>query len=252
MTVSLFAEAVWRLALTAIAIATLATAVVQLLKDLLPVRRWFQRFFLRKWFRDRSVTKSVAPTSAPTKSTAASPVPFEDAERELIRLATGGDYNAFYDLEPAQLCGQMNSAAQAALAYPNRHSALLRFLAPEAKEEDIEIVTGTTDSGAATNLTVAAGQPDDGNAPMDARNRLAHHLQRSIDALQISMSFQWKFVVQILVYIICLGASLVIVYLVNPPARYSLIEVLTITIVAGFLSPVISDLVAVINRLRRP
>jgi hypothetical protein len=87
---------------------------------------------------------------------------------------------------------------------------------------------------------------------MDARNRLAHHLQRSIDALQISMSFQWKFIVQILVYIICLGASLVIDYLVNPPARYSLIEVLTITIVAGFLSPVISDLVAVINRLRRP
>jgi hypothetical protein len=194
------------------------------------------------------VTRSVAPT----KSAVAPPIPFEDAERELIRLATGGDYNAFYDLEPAQLCGQMNSAAQAALAYPNRHSALLRFLAPEAKEEDIEIVTGTTDSGAATNVAIPAGQPDDGNAPMDARNRLAHHLQRSIDALQISMSFQWKFIVQILVYIICLGASFAIVYLVNPPARYSLTEVLTITIVAGFLSPVISDLVAVINRLRRP
>jgi hypothetical protein len=242
MTVSHVAEAVWRLALIALAIATTATAVVQLLKDLLPVRRWFQRSFLNTWFWKRLEERSIAMPAAD----------FKDAEADLIHLATGGDYNAFYDLETAQLCGQMNSAAQAALAYPNRHPNLLRYLAPEADFKDIDIVTATADPDSAKNPDVPVGQPEGGNALLDARNRLAHHLQRSIDALQISMSFRWKLIVQILVYCVCLGASFTSVYAVNSSAQYNFVEALTIGIVAGFLSPVFSDLAAVINRLRKP
>ncbi len=243
MTVSPVADAVWPLALLAFAIAVTATAVVQLLKDLLPVRRWFQRSFLNTWFRKRLDQRSIAMPAAD----------FKNAEADLIRLATGGDYNAFYDLETAQLCGQMSSAAQAALAYPNRHPGLLRYLAPEADAKDIAIVTATTpDSVSAKNPDVPADQPQGENALLDARNRLAHHLQRSIDALQISMSFRWKLIVQILVYFICLGASFTSVYVANPSARCNFVEAFTIGIVAGFLSPAISDLVAVINRLRRP
>ena len=65
------------------------------------------------------------------------------------------------------------------------------------------------------------------------------------------MSFRWKLIVQILVYFICLGASFASVYAANPSPRYNFVEALAIGIVAGFLSPVISDLVAVINRLRK-
>src|SRR5439155_23190931 len=113
-------QVVWSLASAALSIAAIATALVQLLKDLLPIRRRFQRRFLASWFSERlSARKAIAEEQLLA------------AEDDLIHLSTGGDKSAFYDLDPPQLCGQMNSAAQMAIAYPDRHPALLRFLAPE-------------------------------------------------------------------------------------------------------------------------
>lgn len=222
-------QVVWPLASAAFAIATIATAVVQLIKDLFPIRRKFQRRFLARRFSRRLSARSKTVT----------PDQLIEAESDLVRLATGGDREAFYDLEPAQLCGQMNSAAQIALAYPNLHPALLRFLAPEAVEGDIEIVT--------------AGKKDDSdvNALLDARNRVTHHLQRSIDALQISMSFRWKFYLQVVIYVICVFLAFVTLFAVKQ-GKYTIAEAVAVAIVAGFLSPVISDVAAVVNRWRKP
>ena len=61
-----------------------------------------------------------------------------------------------------------------------------------------------------------------------------------------------KFNLQILIYAICLVASFVCVVAIKPSGRYNLVETLVIAVVAGFLSPAISDLVAVINRWRKP
>src|ERR1700731_780688 len=102
-------QVVWPLASTALAIATVATAIVQLFKDLLPIRRGFQRRFLASWFSERLAARSKALAHEQRIQ----------AEADLIHLATGGDRSAFYDLEPPQLCGQMNSAAQIALTYPD-------------------------------------------------------------------------------------------------------------------------------------
>jgi hypothetical protein len=232
-------EVLWPLSVATIAIAFIATAFVQLLKELLPVRRWFQRSYLKGWFMERlkEGQKQIAS--------------FEDAEDDLIRLATGGDRQAFYNLETAQLCGQMNSAAQIALAYPARHPDLLRFLAPEAKEDDLDRVVKTTSMPARRDM-VAPDQQADMNELLDARNRVTHHLQRSIDALQISMSFRWKLYVQLMVYAVCLVTSLVVIELIKGPGHYDVLEIIGLAVVAGFLSPVISDLAGVIERLRRP
>jgi hypothetical protein len=173
----------------------------------------------------------------------------EPAERDLIHLATGGDRNAFYDLETAQLCGQMNSAAQIALAYPDRHPDLLRFLAPEAEESDMERVSQTTSFPAQANATAQAQA--DMNELLDARNRVTHNLQRTIDALQISMSFRWKLYLQLTVYTICLILSLVTILTTKGPTRFSWLEILLMAVVAGYLSPVISDFAGVIERLRK-
>src|SRR5262249_26518108 len=124
-------EVIWPLTVATFAIAFIATAFVQLLKELIPIRRWFQRSYLRNWFMERPKQgQKQIPSS-------------DEAENDLVRLATGGDLQAFYNLETPQLCGQMNSAAQIALAYPDRHPDLLRFLAPEAKEDDLGRVVKT-------------------------------------------------------------------------------------------------------------
>src|SRR5216683_585835 len=191
-------QIVWSLASAALSIAAIATALVQLLKDLLPIRRRFQRRFLASWFSERLSARKAIEHEQLLK-----------AETDLIRLATGGDRSAFYDLEPAQLCGQINSAAQMALAYPDRHPALLRFLAPEADETDIQTIVEQT------RLTQEQKQTENIDPLLDARNRVTHHLQRSIDALQIAMTFRWKFYVQIVIYAICFILAFVCLFAVK-------------------------------------
>lgn len=227
-------QVVWPLASLAFAIATIATAVVQLLKDLLPIRRQFQRRFLASWFSKRlSARKAIGHQQ------------LLEAETELIRLATGGDKSAFYDLEPAQLCGQINSAAQMALAYPDRHPALIRFLAPEADEGDIQSIVEHA------RLTPEQKRTENIDPILDARNRVTHHLQRSIDALQIAMTFRWKFCLQIVIYAVCFILAFVCLFAVKR-GPYTVAEAIAVAVVAGFLSPVISDFAATVNRWRKP
>ncbi|PYI93626.1 MAG: hypothetical protein DME97_05050 [Verrucomicrobia bacterium] len=218
----------WPLALAVIATAATATAVVQLLKDLLPIRRQFQRSFLASWFSQRLAGKSKTVTHEQ----------LIDAETDLIHLATGGDQSAFYNLEAAQLCGQMNSAAQIAMAYPNLHPTLLRFLAPEADEGDLD--------------KIVAGEKADSdvNALLDARNRVTHHLQRSIDALQIAMGFRWKFYLQSVSYVVCFVLAFFCLSAVKQ-GGYTVAETIAVAICAGFLSPVISDFAGAVNRWQK-
>jgi hypothetical protein len=219
-----------------LAISTIATAFVQLLKDLLPVRRKFQRRFLAKWFSERLSAAEREKLTAHEK--------LLEAEEDLIHLATGGDRDAFYDLEPAQLCGQMNSAAQIAVAYPDRHPALICFLAPEANDDDIDVIVKSAGADAEQNT------PENVNKVLDARNRVTHHLQRSIDALQIAMSFQWKFYVQAVVYVICFAAAFVSLFAVKR-GGYTVAEAIAVAVVAGFASPIISDIAVAIYRWGR-
>jgi len=230
-----FPQIVWPLATITVAISTVATALVQLLKDLLPIRRHFQRRFLAAWFSERL---SAGSKKIEDKQ-------FKDAEADLIHLATGGDRSAFYDLEPPQLCGQINSAAQITLAYPDRHPGLLRFLAPEADETDIQTIVQHA------QLTPEQKQSASVDPVLDARNRVTYHLQRSIDALQIAMTFRWKFCLQIVIYAICFVLAFVCLFAVKR-GQDTVAEAIAVAIVAGFLSPVISDFAATINRWTKP
>ncbi len=222
-------QVIWPLASAVLAIATIATALVQLLKDLLPIRRRFQRRFLGSWFSERLAEKKKAVAHEELM----------EAETDLIHLATGGDRSAFYDLDPPQLCGQMNSAAQIALAYPDRHPTLLRFLAPEADDEDLK--------------KIVAGQKEGSDVDdelLNASNRVTHHLQRSIDALQISMGFRWKFYLQTVIYLVCFVLAFLCLFAVKS-GGYTFLEAIAVAICAGFLSPVISDFAAAVYRWRR-
>ena len=132
-----------------------------------------------------------------------------------------------------------------AIAYPDRHPALLQFLAPEADERDIDTIV--------QHARLPQEQKQTGNIDpvLDARNRVTHHLQRSIDALQIAMTFRWKFYVQIVIYAICFVLAFVCLFAVKW-GPYTVAEAIAVAVVAGFLSPVISDFAATVNRWRKP
>src|SRR5882672_6362607 len=129
------------------AIGVLSMAIIQAVKDTSPMRHAFQKRFLREWLLRRAGkrfdSKGIRGFRDPFKraeTIAATVSEVKSAEKDLIRLATGGDTAAFYDLAIEQMCGQMNAAAQIVLEYPQSHSALLQLLAAQARPEDVTLV----------------------------------------------------------------------------------------------------------------
>jgi len=223
------------------AVGVLSMAIIQAVKDTTPIRSAFQKRFLREWLRRRSVlrfsSKGISGLRQPPAERNLSEV-----ERDLIRLATGGDDAAFYDLPVEQMCGQISAASQLVLEYPRRHEPLFRLLAAQARKEDVDALLSPPP--AETDPTVSDYR--------DARNRVTHHIQRSIDALQIALTFRWKFYLQLLSFgTSFLIAALGIFMISDESAMAKIITAGIVGVVAGFVAPIARDLVAALQQLRK-
>ncbi|MFZ3245828.1 MAG: hypothetical protein WA185_12205, partial [Candidatus Acidiferrales bacterium] len=176
-------------------IGALSMALVQTAKNMLPLRRWFQRFHVENWLAKRvNAARITAPEA----------VDLPQAKTDLIHLATAGDERAFYSLPIDQLCGQINAATQVILDYPARHWDLLRCLASQSKPADLAAINPpdpTIQSARKALLRKPAIQltdpeHDQVDELVGARNRVSHQIQRAVDSLQISIGFRWKFWMQ--------------------------------------------------------
>jgi hypothetical protein len=216
-----------------VAVGVLVMAIIQTLKDLLPIRRIFQRRFLRTWLATQARGAPVSPLAA---------------EADLVRLATAGDSNSFFDLPIEQLCGQMNAGMQLALDYPKKHEELLRLMAASAEASDIDRVVESweADSPRLDDLT-----PPEKDALIQARARVAHATQRAIDGLQIAAGNRWKLLLQIaafsLSFLITTFAAL------SGAAAWPAASAVLYGLLGGFLAPVARDLLASLQQVpRRP
>ena len=78
-----FVKLLWPLATVLAGVSVASMAVLQVIKDLLPVRRWFQEWWIEAWFRDRAEKTNRDSVKA---------------IQDLLSLVTGGERRAFYDL----------------------------------------------------------------------------------------------------------------------------------------------------------
>lgn len=245
-----FADAVQRHAipfLTAMAaVGVLTMALIQTIKDLLPVRRWFQRDYVRKWLAFRGAE------AAGRHATGDVDVPA--AERDLVRLATNGDVHCFYDLPIEQLCGQLNAAATLVLDYPKRHRDLLLCLASLSDARDLRAVVDAAEQTQADLQALQREDPRTFQALVDARARLMAQVQRSIDGLQIAAGYRWKLYLQLAAF----SFSYIITMIAVAASRADTANVvqgalaaLPIGIVGGFLAPIARDLVTMLTPVRR-
>ncbi len=219
------------------AIGVLTMAIIQTLKDMFPTRDWFQEWRLKAWLREKAAVAANIGAVTPNADT---------AEQDLIRLATAGDRGAFYDLSIEQMCGQMNAAAQIILEYPGDHKDLLGCLASLAKKEDIEELLEVR-SGTMPGMRT---QPQ-----VDARTRVIHHVQRSIDGFQISTGFRWKWLLQVVSFAVSFVLIFAGLSLYERSGSSSQIALNTpwfvlIGLIGGFLAPVARDLVVALQKLR--
>jgi hypothetical protein len=221
------------------AVGVLTMAFLQTIKDVLPVRRWFQAWWVTRWLERQA-------------RTAGSGVSVERAEDDLVRLATSGDRNALYDLPIEQVTGQMNAAAQIVLDYPWECEHLLRCLAAQANDADLRRLLAARPPASGPRPALSL---EEKSALVDARNRVTHQVQRALDGLQIAAGFRWKLCFQsasivlsgLLVWI---GLVLFVREPIDVFVRHLPLYAL-IAIVGGFVAPVARDLVAALQQLRK-
>src|SRR5260370_7762300 len=85
------------------AVGVISMAFLQTIKDVLPVRRWFQAWWVGGWLTEQAAGTPALATGA---------VNVAAAQTDLVRLATSGDRAAPYAPPTHQLTPPMNAAPQ--------------------------------------------------------------------------------------------------------------------------------------------
>ena len=234
------------------AIGGLSSAIVDVIKGLTAVRMGFNRRFLLSWFNRRMdpTTEAkqkpiyglrlVRPQNTGDSGTVR---PTESAYAQAVELATGGHERALLDLQTEQLCGQLTAAAQIAIEYPRLHPELFAVLSEGADDEDRRRVL---------DGKPPASDPAAREAYLEARVRVQHHVQRSLDALHILLAARWRWLIQLFIFVLCGLVTALLLYRVRGSVTFwqGAASYLVMSVVAGFLAPVAHDLVAAIRKWR--
>jgi hypothetical protein len=234
---ALGSEQTWIVASAMLIASTISMAILQIVKEISPLRRYVQRLWVDAWLKN-GMQGTVANHQASDAQAADAEEVWAKLKRDVEELTTGGNKNALYELPPDDMISQFNAAS--VIVLDERHEDFLRVLARGAQPADIETVLG--------------GQPGTGlTTPyFDARNRCARRIQRNLEGLRISMSYRWRRAMQGTALLLTVLLVEIALCLRGPMDRYTLLWGAILGLVGGYLAPIMRDLVAALQRLREP
>lgn len=235
----------WQVVGAIAAAGTIAMAILQVVKELTPLRRYFQRWWIKSWIAARVDEFNRRRQSKGVDSTALTEATAEKTEMLLVELSTGGDDRAFYELPIEQMVAQMNAAVQITLDYPKRYYDLLVIVSEGAALDDVATVITSSPTG-----TRAKKAPPSQHY-LEARTRVSHRIQRNLDAIQISLGNRWQFCMQLTALLLSTLMLEAAVLSVAGTTIGTVVIALLIGIVGGYLAPVTRDLVAALQTLRK-
>ena len=231
-------------AVTLAGVGVLVMAIIQLLKDLLPTRRWCQRAWFRRYMKRAASEAAIA---ARDNSRASSMLADHGGLlRDLVSLAAAGDADALFGLPIEKLTGQLNAAAQSILDNPSEHEGLFRIFTKDARDEDVNLVLRAAQGELSSDSAAT-------KAVVEARSRLFNHIQRVLDAIQISMGDRWTRMLKWVSFVLGFVVILTTVHAFVPGAIQGVrgwIIWLLLSALGGFVAPVARDLVAALQNIR--
>ena len=235
----------WQVVGAIAAAGTVAMAILQVVKELTPLRRYFQRWWIRGWIAARVDEFNRRRQSKGVDSTTLTAATAGKTEMLLVELSTGGDDRAFYELPIEQMIAQMNAAVQITLDYPKRYYDLLVIVSEGADPDDVAIVITSSPTG----TRAKKAQPS--QHYLEARTRVSHRIQRNLDAIQISLGNRWQFCMQFTALVLSTLMLEAAVLSVAGATIGTVVIALLIGMVGGYLAPVTRDLVAALQTLRK-
>lgn len=230
------------------AVGGLSAALVKALEDLSWIKSSINRNFLKAWFaerlrgnlftlqrREHRILGLRAPAIAPPEHSRNKPR--GDAWSQAIELCAAGQERALTELDTAQICGQLNSAAQIVFQFPAQYRSLFEVFAAGAPAEDV--------------AAIMAEHPAEKNADhQNARTRISHYLQRSVDALHILLDARWKWWRHLAGFLF--SAGIVLVVMISKSTDHGnpglfVFHLVVAALVGGFLAPVARGVVTAIQ-----
>lgn len=251
----------WQFLGAIITFSFLTMAVLQLVNDLSPVRRVYQRIRLYRWIAGRAAQFERAKGGR-----ALPPANADDALALLISNATGGHSRALFALPTPQLVAQMNAAAQIALENAEPCFPLLAVLsqpgemnqgapalaAIAAHLDDLVIVLEGPPPPLGPDISPDAKMRYDEKSKqyLEARNRLVHRIQRNLDSIQIALGYDSTVANQLLAVTVALLLAFLVI--TNRSDEVSDLLYFVLAMSAGALAPVLSDILTSFRRSTRP
>jgi hypothetical protein len=250
------------------AIGSVSMALIQAIKNETPIRNWFQQFKLRQWllaslledFTDgrfrRFSNRLKRRFGGNQEIRRVQEQHLRNIEQELILLATSGDRDAFYDLQIEDMCDQIRKVVSVILDYPKLHEDLLVCMARGASQEDIDRILGRGRFATLGSLTQSSEtEKETLRNYVAAKNRILLQIRCSVDAIQTSIGFRWKFWLQSASMVLSAVLGAVSIYLgalgaiSSAAGKMSTFESsILVGFLAGFLAPIARDLVATIEQ----
>jgi hypothetical protein len=229
-----------------VVIGLLSMVVIQMAKDFSPVRRWFQRPWIKKWIKHRLPPGQVA---NPPQAEVQKVWSVEDVEERLLLGAGEVRGRYLYNLPVEQLCGQINVALQAALENPKENEGLIRVFARTASDNDLKVFLSPRPSLVVRD-DMSVEERKEIEEYAQARNHVAHHVERAVDGLQIAMGSRWKLLLQSTSIGLCLFFAWLGIGMGWTSTHHgaAVKDILAIGLVAGYLAPVARDILARIQQ----
>jgi hypothetical protein len=257
----------WAVLGFAVGIGVASAAAIQLAKQLFRVRSRFQRRWVMDWIGERCAieplwadwlerhraierTLSAPPDAAPVLASALAASQRKLAAEELQEALLGGRTKRalrdVFDLPIEQLCAQISSAADLAIAEPDRNAELLLGLMGPTGLKDIDSLAPPRRivDGRIERIEPARSKKADAYPPV------AQGVRTGIDVMQISVGQRWRRGVQSSAVLISgiLGVIGVFFARVTWPTRG--LFILAALVFGGFFAWLVRDLTAIIERIR--
>jgi len=257
-----FVDFILNYAITLAAIGGLSMALIEALKSIFSWRDRWHRWKVCDWIQGMTIPVNIfAKLNIPSESDEAAF--HHTVYTQLILLTTGqnvptgemgkgiellpwslSESNALFALELEKLMGQIQDAADMALAHPHHYSALYLFLTAGGDSKDIAYwYECARNPPVSTQEDMALAKQQ-----ADTYSRLRQFIRRRLDAFQLATSYQWQTLNQIVS--VALGSVLLFASLVFISKESNWIGLAVISLIGGIVAPVAKDLVMALKRVR--
>jgi hypothetical protein len=252
-TIDQLVQFILQYAVTLAAISALAMALIELIKALGSARDRFHKWRLLQWLGQTSpagtevgrVYESLIQLTTGDKPAQGSKAAMDAGIEARPWVISYG--NALFALSLDKMMGQIQDAADTAMANPNLYPDLYAFLTCGARDEDV----GDWRKWAQEVPIRSADKPEDAKRQAETYARIRQVIRRRLDAFQVTSAYQWETINQmasmILGGVILFGSLL---YLTNGSKQRDVWVLLLASLIGGIMAPVAKDLVIALKKAR--